>query len=117
MKLSDDIREIARENARRFLIEKTEDEVKDVFRHADFYSNATHGVIDTNAYFMDCGLLSPEYQEDGRLYVYTGLGMVMAVTEKSGWQVNFKDFVDLKELRQVHAKQIRHVEFKQTILK
>lgn len=110
IKLTAEIRELARQNAYTFFMTESENELQDVFRHASFYgSNVTHAVVDKNAYFMDCGSLSAEYQADGGFYLYTGSGLISHVTEGAGWSEALGKLLDVLELKLIYEKSVSAV--------
>ena len=110
IKLTAEIRELARQNAYKFFMTESENELQDVFRHASFYgSNVTHAVVDKNAYFMDCGSLSAEYQTDGGFYLYTGSGLISHVTEGAGWSEALEKLLDVLELKLIYEKSVSAV--------
>ena len=110
IKLTAEIRELARQNAYKFFMTESENELQDVFRHASFYgSNVTHAVVDKNAYFMDCGSLSTEYQTDGGFYLYTGSGQISHVTEGAGWSEALEKLLDVLELKLIYEKSVSAV--------
>lgn len=116
IKLTAGMRELARQNAYKFFVTESELEVQEVFRHASFYgSNVTHAVVDKNAYFMDCGLLSAEYQADGGFYLYTGSGLISHVTEGRGWREEFGKLLDILELKLIYEKTMRAVRLESTV--
>jgi len=110
IKLTAEIRELARQNAYKFFMTESENELQDVFRHASFYgSNVTHAVVDKNAYFMDCGSLSAEYQTDGGFYLYTGSGLISHVTGGAGWSEALEKLLDVLELKLIYEKSVSAV--------
>ena len=112
IKLTAEIRELARQNAYKFFMTESENELQDVFRHASFYgSNVTHAVVEKNAYFMDCGCLSAEYQADGGFYLYTGSGLISHVTEGVGWSEELGKLLDVLELKLIYEKGVSAVKF------
>ena len=116
IKLTAEMRELARQNAYKFFVTESELEVQEVFRHASFYgSNVTHAVVDKNAYFMDCGLLSAEYQADGGFYLYTGSGLISHAAEGSGWREEFGKLLDILELKLIYEKGMRAVKLEFTV--
>ncbi|MGA8882819.1 MAG: hypothetical protein WB445_04260 [Acinetobacter sp.] len=116
IKLTAEMRELARQNAYKFFMTESELEVQDVFRHAAFYgSNVTHAVVDKNAYFMDCGLLSAEYQADGGFYLYTGFGLISHIAEGCGWREEFGKLLDILELKLIYEKGMRAVKLESTV--
>lgn len=114
MILSQQFRDMARENALRFFQEKSSDDVKEVLHNAAFYgSSVTYGHAEKNAFFVDFSNLGARY-EDQNLYLYTGPGHVMKLDDQDGWEASFHEFIDIPELKRLSegGGYIRHIEIK-----